>query len=66
MKHIEQKSVQVNKNVVKNILIDPNVTLQENLDNQRKLKIRKGRPLLTFILFLLVKTFDFMGMFCKN
>lgn len=42
MKHIEQKSVQVNKNVVKNILIDPNVTLQENLDNQRKLKIRKG------------------------
>lgn len=42
MKHIEQKSVQVNKNVIKTVLIDPNVTLQENLDNQRKLKIRKG------------------------
>ena len=42
MKHIEQKPVQINKNVVKNVLIDPNATLQENLDNQRKLKIRKG------------------------
>ena len=42
MNHIEQQPIQVNKNVVKNILIDPNATLQENLNNQRKLKIRKG------------------------
>lgn len=40
MKTIETKTIQVNKNVIKTILVDPNATIDENLNNQRKLKIR--------------------------
>lgn len=40
MKNIEQQTIQVNKNVIKKVLVDPNATLEENLKNQRKLKIR--------------------------
>lgn len=40
MKNIETKTIQVNKNVIKTVLVDPNASLEENLKNQRKLKIR--------------------------
>mgnify|MGYP003585996254 CR=1 FL=1 len=40
MKKIETKTVQVNSNVIKTILVDPSASLDENLNNQRKLKIR--------------------------
>lgn len=40
MKTIENKTIQVNKNVIKTILVDPNASIDENLNNQRKLKIR--------------------------
>lgn len=40
MKNIEQQTIQVNKNVIKKVFVDPNTTLEENLKNQRKLKIR--------------------------
>lgn len=40
MKNIEQQTIQVNKNVIKKVLVDPNTSLEENLKNQRKLKIR--------------------------
>ena len=40
MKTIETKTIQVNKNVIKTILVDPNASIDENLNNQRKLKIR--------------------------
>ena len=40
MKKIETKTVQVNTNVIKTILVDPSASLDENLNNQRKLKIR--------------------------
>ena len=34
------KTIQVNKNVIKTILVDPNASIDENLNSQRKLKIR--------------------------
>ena len=40
MKNIEQQTIQVNKNVIKKVFVDPNAPLEENLKNQRKLKIR--------------------------
>ena len=40
MKTIQTKTIQVNKNVINTILVDPNASIDENLNNQRKLKIR--------------------------
>ncbi len=42
MKKIERKTVQVNPNVIKTILVDPTASIDENLNNQRKLKIRNN------------------------